>query len=84
MQANGYWHIDSSFYEKGETWRKISKRYRSVNSKVEPIDRVINECRRRADDAWWDGNDEEAKLHELEKKLYEQDKEEGMLWVPNF
>ena len=84
MQANGYWHIDSSFYEKGETWRKISKRYRSVHSKVEPIDRVINECRRRADDAWWDGKDEEAKLRELEKKLYEQDKEEGILWVPNF
>ena len=52
--------------------------------KVTPIDRVINDCKRRADDAWWDGNDEEAKLHELEKKLYEQDKEEGMLWVPNF
>lgn len=52
--------------------------------KVTPIDRVINDCRRRADDAWWDGKDEEAKLRELEKKLYEQDKEEGMLWVPNF
>ena len=52
--------------------------------KVTPIDRVINDCKRRADDACWDGNDEEAKLHELEKKLYEQDKEEGMLWVPNF
>ena len=39
--------------------------------KVTPIDRVINDCKRRADDAWWDGKDE-------------QDKEEGMLWVPNF
>ena len=53
-------------------------------SKVLPIDRVINECKRRADDAWWDGKDEEAKLHEQEVKLYEQDKEEGVLWVPNF
>ena len=53
-------------------------------SKVVPIDRVLNECRRRADDAWWDGNDEEAKLHEQEVKLYEQDKQERVLWVPNF
>ena len=53
-------------------------------SKVVPIDRVLNECRRRADDAWWDGKDEEAKLHEQEVKLYEKDKEEGVLWVPNF
>lgn len=52
--------------------------------KVTPIDRVINDCRRRADDAWWDGNDEEARLHEQEQKLYEKDKEEGVLWVPNF
>ena len=53
-------------------------------TKVTPIDRVINDCKRRADDAWWDGNDEEARLHEQEQKLYEQDKEEGILWVPNF
>ena len=53
-------------------------------SKVVPIDRVLNECRRRADDAWWDGKDDEAKLHEQEVKLYEQDKQEGVLWVPNF
>ena len=52
--------------------------------KVTPIDRVINDCRRRADDAWQDGNDEEARLHEQEQKLYELDKEEGILWVPNF
>ena len=37
--------------------------------KVTPIDRVINECKRRADDAWWDGNDDEARLHEQEAKL---------------
>jgi hypothetical protein len=53
-------------------------------SKVVPIDRVLNECRRRADDAWWDGKDDEAKLHEQEVKLNEQDKQEGILWVPNF
>ena len=52
--------------------------------KVTPIDRVINDCKRRADDAWWDGNDEEARLHEQEQKLYEQDKQEGVEWVPNF
>ena len=35
--------------------------------KVTPIDRVINDCKRRADDAWWDGNDDEARLHEQEQ-----------------
>ena len=52
--------------------------------KVTPIDRVINDCKRRADDAWWDGNDEEARLHEAEAKLYEDDRERGVEWVPNF
>ena len=53
--------------------------------KVTPIDRVINECKRRADDAWWDGNDDEARLHEQEAKLHEEDRDErGYQWVPNF
>ena len=53
-------------------------------SKVTPIDRVINDCRRRADDLWWDGHDEDARIEEAYIKLYEQEKEEGILWVPNF
>ena len=52
--------------------------------KVTPIDSVINDCKRRADDAWWDGNDDEARLHEAEAKLYEDDRERGVEWVPNF
>ena len=52
--------------------------------KVTPIDRVINDCKRRADDAWWEGNIKEARLLEQEQKLYEQDKQEGVEWVPNF
>ena len=52
--------------------------------KVTPIDRVINDCRRRADDAWWEGQEEEARIEEAYIKLYEQEKEEGILWVPNF
>ena len=53
--------------------------------KVTPIDRVINDCKRRADDAWWDGNDDEARLHEQEAKLHEEDRDErGYQWVPNF
>jgi hypothetical protein len=55
-----------------------------IVSKVSPIDRVINECKRRADDAWWDGNDEEARLHEAEAKFHEDDKDKGVLWCPNF
>ena len=77
MQAEGYWNVNGH-------WRYKPTQSEHQLARVEPIDRVINECRRRADDAWWDGKDEEAKLRELEKKLYEQDKEEGMLWVPNF
>ena len=58
---------------------------RVYNYKVTPIDRVINECKRRADDAWWDGNDDEARLHEQEAKLHEEDRDErGYQWVPNF
>ena len=53
-------------------------------ARVEPIDRVINECRRRADDLWWEGDDEDARIEEAYIKLYEQDKEEGILWVLNF
>ena len=52
--------------------------------KVTPIRQVIMECKRRADDAWWDGNEEEAKLHEAEAKLHEDDEERGEVWVPNF
>ena len=52
--------------------------------KVTPIDRVINNCKRRADDAWWDGNDDEARLHEQEQNLFEKDREEGVLGVANF
>lgn len=77
MRTEGYWNVNGH-------WRYKPTQSENQLSRVEPIDRVINECRRRADDAWWDGKDEEAKLHELEKKLYEQDKEEGILWVPNF
>lgn len=84
MLTRGYWNIDGSFYEKGETWRKIQKKYTPIQAKVEPIDRVINECRRRADDAWWDGHDDDAKLEEAYAKVYEQEREEGILWVPNF
>ena len=53
-------------------------------ARVEPIDRVINNYRRRADDLWWDGHDEEAKLEEAYVKVYEKEREEGILWVPNF
>lgn len=77
MRTEGYWNANGH-------WRYKATQSENQLARVEPIDRVINECRRRADDAWWDGKDEEAKLRELEKKLYEQDKEEGMLWVPNF
>ena len=84
MLTRGYWNIDGRFYEKGDTWRMISKRYSPIQAKVEPIDRVINECRRRADDLWWDGEDEDARVEEAYIKLYEQEKEEGILWVPNF
>ena len=52
MLSRGYWNVDGRYYEKGDTWRMIQKRYSPIQAKVEPIDRVINECRRRADDLW--------------------------------
>ena len=52
--------------------------------KVTPIDRVIHDSKRRADDYWWEGDDDEARLEEAYIKLYEQDREEGIEWVPNF
>lgn len=77
MRTEGYWNANGQ-------WRyKLTQSEQQI-SRVEPIDRIINECKRRADDAWWDGNEDEARLHEQEQKLYELGKEEGILWVPNF
>lgn len=77
MRTEGYWNANGQ-------WRYKPTQSEQQIARVEPIDRIINECKRRADDAWWDGNDDEARLHEQEQKLYELDREEGILWVPNF
>ena len=77
MRVKGYWNVNGN-------WRYGSTQSEQQMARVEPIDRVINECRRRADDLWWEGDDEDARIEEAYIKLYEQDKEEGILWVPNF
>tara|TARA_R100001480_G_scaffold33390_1_gene45005 strand:+ start:248 stop:481 length:234 start_codon:yes stop_codon:yes gene_type:complete len=77
MRTEGYWNANGH-------WRYKPTQSEQQITKVEPIDRVINDCRRRADDAWWEGQEEEAKLEEAYIKLHEQEKEEGILWVPNF
>ena len=77
MQAEGYWNVNGH-------WRYKPTQSEHQLARVEPIDRVINECRRRADDLWWDGHDEDAKIEEAYIKLHEKEKEEGILWVPNF
>ena len=77
MRTEGYWNVNGH-------WRYKPTQSEHQLARVEPIDRVINECRRRADDLWWDGEDEDARIEEAYIKLYEQEKEEGILWVPNF
>ena len=77
MRTEGYWNANGH-------WRYKPTQSEQQITKVEPIDRVINDCRRRADDAWWEGQEEEARIEEAYIKLYEQEKEEGILWVPNF
>jgi hypothetical protein len=77
MRTEGYWNVNGH-------WRYKPTQSEQQLAKVEPIDRVINECRRRADDAWWEGRDEEARIEEAYAKIWEQDKEEGILWATNF
>ena len=77
MRTEGYWNANGQ-------WRYKPTQSEEQIAKVEPVDRVINECRRRADDAWWEGRDEEARIEEAYAKIWEQDKEEGILWATNF
>ena len=53
-------------------------------AKVVPIQRVINETRRRADDYWWEGQDDKAKAEEENLKDLVQQQEKGEVWYPNF
>ena len=53
-------------------------------AKVVPIQRVINETRRRADDYWWEGQDDKAKVEEENLKDLVQQQEKGEVWYPNF
>ena len=77
MRTEGYWNVNGH-------WRYKPTQSEQQLAKVEPIDRVINECRRRADDSWWEGRDEEARIEEAYAKIWEQDKEEGILWATTF
>ena len=53
-------------------------------AKVSPIERIINETRRRADDYWWEGEDDKAKAEEADLADLKQQQKEGVVWVPNF
>jgi len=53
-------------------------------SKVLPIQRVINETRRRRDDYDWDGHHDKARLEEKDLEDLLQQQEQGELWCPNF
>lgn len=55
-----------------------------VIAKVLPIERIINDTRRRADDYWWEGEDDKAKAEEVDLADLKQQQEEGVVWVPNF
>ena len=53
-------------------------------AKVLPIQSVINNTRRRADDYWWEGEDKKAIVEEKYLDHLEQLQERGELWYPNF
>ena len=55
-----------------------------VIAKVLPIERIIKDTRRRADDYWWEGEDDKAKAEEADLADLKQQQEEGVVWVPNF
>ena len=53
-------------------------------SKVLPIQRVINQPRRRRDDYEWDSYPDKARLEEKDLEDLLQQQEQGELWCPNF
>ena len=53
-------------------------------SKVVPIERVINETRRRKDDYEWEGEYEKAKAEMDYIKELKELQEKGEVWYPNF
>tara|TARA_A200000159_G_C7155855_1_gene269194 strand:- start:187 stop:357 length:171 start_codon:yes stop_codon:yes gene_type:complete len=53
-------------------------------SKVLPIQRVINETKRRRDDYDWDGHPDKAKLESKYLEELKDLQEKGELWYPNF
>lgn len=55
-----------------------------VIAKVLPIQRVINDTRRRADDYWWEGEDIKARNEEQNLAHLIELQEEGEVWYPNF
>ena len=56
----------------------------TTRAMVLPIQRVINETRRRADDYWWEGQDDKAKAEEEDLKDLVQQQERVEVWYPNF
>ena len=55
-----------------------------VIAKVQPIERVMIDTRRRADDYWWEGEDDKAKVEEADYKDLVEQQKRGVVWVPNF
>jgi Zn-finger nucleic acid-binding protein len=53
-------------------------------AKVVPIERVINETRRRKDDYEWEGDYEKAKKEMDYIKELKELQEKGEVWYPNF
>ena len=53
-------------------------------AKVVPIERVLNETRRRKDDYEWEGDFEKALLEGEYLKELKDDEAKGVTWYPNF
>ena len=55
-----------------------------VIAKVLPIEKVMNDTRRRADDYWWEGEDDKARVEEKYLDHLKELQEGGEVWYPNF
>ena len=53
-------------------------------AKVLPIQSVINNTRRKADDYWWEGEDDKARVEEKYLDHLKELQEGGEVWYPNF
>ena len=55
-----------------------------VIARVRPIERYSKDTGRRADDYWWEGEEDKAKPEEANCVDLKQQQEAGVVWIPIF